>query len=194
MTDLMAIASAALGLSLSEPVPLAGSGRSSVVRCRTSAGTIRRVSDTVVVKSYPASAWDTEGFAAESAGLAFIAGTGAGTDLLACDADHRVIVMSDLGTAPSLADLLLGACADRVACADLAVRTAGRRADFARQRVTAGQRHWLERRIWQVPGLVADAAIEAPGGLFDDLADEACVLPPASSRFSRPATSARTTT
>jgi hypothetical protein len=168
------------------------------MRCRTSADTVpvrrvsdttpvRRVSDTVVVKSYPASACGTEAFAAESAGLTFIAGTGAGPDLLACDADHRVIVMSDLGTAPSLADLLLGACADRaasslldwaLACADLAARTAGRRADLPGQLVAGEQRHWLERRIWQVPGLVSDVAIEAPSGLADDLADVASMLAP----------------
>jgi hypothetical protein len=33
MTDLIAIAAAALGLTLSEPVPLAGSDRSTVMRC-----------------------------------------------------------------------------------------------------------------------------------------------------------------
>lgn len=134
MTDLMAIASAALGLTLSDPVPLAGSDRSSVLRCRTSAN------GSVVVKSYPASATGKEGFAAECAGLAFIAGKGAGPDLLAADAEERVVVMSDLGTAPSLAELLLAACPDRaasalldwgLACADLAVRTAGRRPEFA---------------------------------------------------------------
>ena len=190
MTDLMAIASAALGLTLSDPVPLAGSDRSSVLRCRTSAAdTVPawRVSDTVVVKSYPASAEGAEGFAGESAGLRFIAGTGAGPDLLATDAAHRVIVMSDLGTAPSLADLLLGTSADRaasalvdwaLACADLAVRTAGRQPDFARLIGARETRHWLERRIWQIPGLLADFSIGAPTGLADDLAEVASLLEP----------------
>jgi hypothetical protein len=181
MADLTAIASSALGLTLSEPVLLAGSGRSSVLRCRTPAN------GTVVVKSYPASAGGMEGFATETAGLTFIAGTGAGPDLLACDTDHRVIVMSDLGSAPSLADLLLGACADRaasalldwaLACADLAVRTAGRRTDFVGPPAAGEPRHWLERRIWQVPGLLSYLRIEAPSRLVDDLAEVASLLAP----------------
>lgn len=45
MTDLTAIASSALGLTLSEPVLLASGSRSSVLRCRTP------TNGTVVVKS-----------------------------------------------------------------------------------------------------------------------------------------------
>lgn len=181
MTDLMAIASAALGLTLSDPAPLAGSDRSSILRCRMS------VNGSVVVKSYPATAFGTEGFATESAGLAFIAGMSAGPELLAADPDQRVIVMSDLGTAPSLADLLLGSSPDRAAsalldwaqaCGDLAVRTAGRRQDFGRPQSLPGTQHWLERRIWEIPGLLADLKIEAPAGLADDLADVASLLTP----------------
>jgi hypothetical protein len=179
VTDLMAIASAALGLTLSDPVPLAGSDRSSVLRCRTSAN------GTVVVKSYPASESGAEGFAAEYAGLTFIAGTGAGPDLLAADGNHRVIVMSDLGTAPSLADLLLGAAPDHaagalldwaLACGDLAVRTAGRRQVFVGPATAGDTQHWLERRIWQVPGLLSDLSIEVPSELDDDLWQVASLL------------------
>jgi hypothetical protein len=181
VTDLIAIASAALGLTLTEPVALVGSDRSSVVRCRTPED------GTVVVKCYPASAPGPESFAAESAGLTFIAGTGAGPDLLAADSDHRVIVMSDLGTAPSLADLLLGASADRaasalvgwaLACADLAVRTAGRQRDLADLMQARVSQHWLERAIWRVPGLLSDLSIEAPAGLADDLSEVASLLAP----------------
>ena len=181
MTDLIAIASAALGLTLSEPHPLASSDRSSVLRCRTSAN------GTVVVKSYPGSASGTEAFAAEKAGLAFVAGTGAGPDLLASDADHRVIVMSDIGTAPSLADLLLGARAEpaasalldwALACGDLAARTAGRQGDFAALLPSAGRPHWLERRIWEIPGLLSCFSIEAPRGLGEDLAHVAALVAP----------------
>lgn len=181
MTDLMAAASAALGLALSDPVPLAGSDRSSIVRCRTSAN------GSVVVKSYPARACGAEGFAAESAGLAFIADTGTGPELLAADPDQRVIVMSDLGTSPSLADLLLGSSPDRAAsalldwaqaCGDLAVRTIGRRQDFGRPPRPPGTQHWLEQRIWEIPGLLADLEIEAPAGLADDLAEVASLLTP----------------
>jgi hypothetical protein len=166
---------------LSEPRPLAGSDRSSVVRCRTSAN------GTVVVKSYPGSASGTEGFAAECAGLTFIGGTGAGPDLLASDPDHRVIVMSDLGTAPSLADLLLGARAEpaasalldwALACGDLAVRTAGRHGAFAGLLPSAGRPHWLERRIWEIPELLSGFSIQAPPGLSDDLAEVASLVAP----------------
>lgn len=181
MTDLMTIASAAAGMTLSEPVPLAGSGRSLVLRFRTSSNS------TVVVKSYPASASGSESFAAERAGLTFIAGTGAGPDLIASDATHRVIVMSDLGTAPSLADLLLGASAEQaatalldwaLACGRLAVRTAGRQRDFAGLLQADDKQHWLERRIWEIPGLLSDFSIEAPGGLGDDLSLVASLLAP----------------
>lgn len=65
-----------------------------------------------------------------------------------------------------------------LACADLAVRTAGRRADFVGQLVAGEQRHWLGRRIWQVPGLLSGAAIDAPSGLADDLAEVASMLAP----------------
>ena len=181
MADLIAIASAALGVTLSDPIPLVSSDRSEVLRCRTSAD------GTVVVKSYPATAAGTESFAAETAGLAFVSGMGVSPDLLAADPVHRVIVMSDLGTAPSLADLLLSgssrSAADALldwaeACGQLGVATAGRRREFefAGPDTADGARHWLERRIWEVPGLLADVRIEVPAGLADDLAEIASLL------------------
>jgi len=139
-SEVLAAASAALGEALTHPAGLGGSERSAVLRCRTAAGS------TVVVKSYPRDDEGADGFTAEAAGLAFTGlalagGRDAGPRLLAADRDARVIVMSDLGDAPSLADVLLGTDGDRAraalldwarACGDLAVRTAGRHGDLAR--------------------------------------------------------------
>ncbi|MFC4015074.1 hypothetical protein ACFOY2_48220 [Nonomuraea purpurea] len=100
MEKILAAASAALGKSVSRPVDLGGSSRSSVLRCATGDG------GTVVVKAYS----DASGFAAEVAGLPLSGGFG--PELLAVDPSFPLIVMSDLGSAPSLADVLLGRSAE----------------------------------------------------------------------------------
>jgi hypothetical protein len=97
----VAAGAAALGVPLAGPVPLAASGRSAVLRCREPGG------GTVVVKAYPRDDEGPGSFAAEAAGLVLAGGSGLAPRLLAADADSLTIVMSDLGTAPSLADLLL---------------------------------------------------------------------------------------
>ena len=103
--DLLAAASSALGATLTDPEDLGGSERSAVLRCRVAGG------GSVVVKNYPGTAEGTQSFAAEAAGLALAAG--AGPRLLAASSPARLVVMSDLGTAPSLADVLLtGSAAD----------------------------------------------------------------------------------
>src|SRR5262249_61370935 len=95
---------------------------------------------TVVVKAYPDSGEGAESFAAEAAGLAFTADVRAGPQLLAASPQHRMIVMTDLGTWPSLADVLLTgtpAAAEAAlldwarACGKLAVTAAGRQAEHA---------------------------------------------------------------
>jgi hypothetical protein len=182
--DLLAIASAALGADLTEPADLGGSSRSEVVRCRKTDG------GTVVVKRYPQTADGAESLTAEAAGLAFTSGAGVGPDLLAADAAARLIVMTDLGDAPSLADLLLGGTAGQAraalldwaqACGQLAARTAGRRRELAHLRASypaagpAGQAagnsadHWLQRRLQEVPGLLAGLGMPVPAGLAEDL-------------------------
>ena len=127
VTALLAAASAAAGTTLTEPVDLGGGARTTVLRCRTTAGT------TVVVKAQHD---HSPYFAAEAAGLAF---TRHGPRLVAVDPAARLIVMSDLGTAPSLADTLLGTSPEAATAALLAwatcygriaVETAGRRAEF----------------------------------------------------------------
>lgn len=189
MTDLLAAASAALGVSLSEPTALAGSDRSSVLRCALPGG------GSVVVKSYPVNDEGAEGFAAEAAGLEFTSDAGVGPDLLAADPVKRLIVMTDLGDAPSLATLLLGSGAEPArtalldwarACGQLAASTAGRDDEFAD--LLAGQQaalgvqpqdsHWLLRRIDRIPILLKELSIGAPGGLADDLAAVAALLGP----------------
>lgn len=101
MTDSLSAAAEALGVSLAwDGEPLRGSDRA-VVR-RATAGKRR-----VVVKSYlPAVAG--EGFVREAAALRLLVGRGAqALDLLAVAAEPPLIVTTDLGGGPSLADALL---------------------------------------------------------------------------------------
>ena len=75
------------------------------------------------------------------------------------------------------------------ACAELAVPTAGRQPELAAllaahaaepagEPAADGSAHWLERRIFQVPELLADLSIPAPAGLAEDLAEVAAVVRP----------------
>jgi hypothetical protein len=132
---LVLAASAAVGAELTRPVDLGGSERSMVLRCRDTSG------GSVVVKSYPPTAQGARDFTAEASGLAFTATADVGPRLLGMDPDVPLIVMSDLGDAPSLADLLLGRSADAaraallgwaLACGRLAARTAGQQERLAR--------------------------------------------------------------
>jgi hypothetical protein len=193
--DLLAIASAALGDTLTESVDLGGSDRSTVLRCHRSAG------GTVVLKSYPPTADGADSLTAEAAGLAFTAGAAVGPELLAVDQRAGLIVMTDLGDAPSLADLLLGGSAAGArtalldwakACGQLALRTAGRQQELAilRNAYSAGSSagpaaaagraadHWLALRIREVPGLLAALDITPPAGLGDELDVIAALLEP----------------
>ncbi len=186
--DVLAAASAALGVRLSAPDDLGGSERSAVWRCRMPGD------GTVVVKTYPDSAAGREGFAAEAAGLALTGDAGAGPRLLAAIQRDRLIVMTDLGSGPSLADLLLGGPADAAqaallswarACGDLAVAMAGRETELAAlltahrfEPETVPARHWLERRIGEIPRLLADLSLPSPAGLAADLAEVTSILEP----------------
>lgn len=193
MDDLLAAASAALATTLTDPVDLGGNEYSTVLRCRDTAG------GTVIVKAYPPTGYGTESFGAEAAGLAFTSASGFGPGLLAADPAARMIVMTDLGDAPSLADLLLGDSAAAAApagaaaallgwaqaCGELAVRTAGRQQELASLRAAypaagtgsgAGASHWLERRIRTVPDLVSALEIVPVDDLTDDLADDLAAI------------------
>lgn len=166
MDRILAAASTALGEGLERPVDLGGSTRSQVLRCTTASG------GTVVVKAYP----DTSGFAAEAAGLPIAAGWG--PDLLAVDQTFPLIVMSDLGTVPSLADVLLGdspqdATENLITWARtygrIAVAGAGRRSEWERSYATyaqPGPRRGLFRRL----GALGEILHKPPPGLDADLA------------------------
>ncbi len=117
LDETLALAGVALGAALAEPEPLGGSTRSLVVRARVVAGlttdrldTTRAAAhapgSTVVVKRF----LDGPGahglpFEHEVAGLLTLDRTPV---LLAVDEAHRLLVMSDVGDGPTLADLLLG--------------------------------------------------------------------------------------
>ncbi len=187
---LVSAGGAALGQRLRAPVVLTGgSDRSAVLRCQS------ELSGPVIIKAHPASADGRAAFATEAAGLAFTSGHGIGPDLLAADPAEQLVVMTDLGDSPSLADLLLGTDTDLAgatllswasACGDLAVLTAGGQQRFAelRQQYLAGtpvagrQPHWLERRIGQIPDLLADLSFAVPSGLGAELAEVAAITRP----------------
>lgn len=185
---LAAAASAALGVPLTACRDLGGSERSAVQRCRMPDG------GTVVVKTYPDSTEGRESFAAECAGLELTSDAGTGPRLLAASQPDLLIVMIDLGNGPSLADLLLGGSAEAAgaavltwarACGDLAVAMAGQEAELAG--LLASYRigsdpgpaaHWLQRRVGEIPDLLAGLSIPAPAGLAADLAEVATILCP----------------
>ncbi len=188
MHELLAAASAALGEVLSEPADLGGSERSAVLRCRRPDGA------TVVVKSYKRTAAGAESFTAEAAGLAFTSESGTGPRLLAASYQARLVVMSDLGSGPSLADVLLTGPADAAAsallswtraCGELAVATPGRQHELARllaaHRIApaaGSQDHWLQRRLGEIPALLAGLSIPASPGLAADLDEVGSILRP----------------
>ena len=95
----IAAASAALGRELRDVGGLGGSPRSGVHRAADGEGT-------VVVKSYAGGSRTS--WARERVGLGAAGAVGVAPRLLAAAADPPLVVMEDLGVAPSVADLLLG--------------------------------------------------------------------------------------
>ncbi|HWC81828.1 MAG TPA: hypothetical protein VG756_17910 [Pseudonocardiaceae bacterium] len=177
MQEVLTAAADAFGEKLSEPIDLGGSSRSTVLRCRTGSGT------TVVVKAYRDEPEALACFTAEAAGLAF--GT-LGPHLLAVDVATPLIVMSDLGTAPSLADTLLGDTPDTARTAllawastygALAAESIGRqpelsalRARYDRGRPDWDGAGWITGRIAALPEVLAALGVTGPAGLDEDLA------------------------
>lgn len=163
--DTLRRASAALGVPVTDPQPLAGSDRSVVLRCRTPDGT-------VVVKQYPHGS--SAAFAREVAGLRALDHT---PDLLAVDAAHGIVVMADLGTGPTLADLLLAddrsaAWAGALEWVEALADTLGRSgpaiggfdaslADLSVDEPSAAARVGARRLLDDVLGLPADPALDA---------------------------------
>jgi hypothetical protein len=176
----VAAASAALGRDLAGPAVVSGgSGRSLVLRCPDPAG------GTVIVKSYPPSGEGPAGFAAEAAGLDVATGSGLSPDLLAVDADKLVVVMADLGSGPSLADLLLGqTAADASAavlswaevCGALSAMTSGRRDELPGllTRYSAGApatpvAETLASSVLRAENRAALLGVDPPAGVAADL-------------------------
>lgn len=148
-----------------------------VLRSRTDDG------KQVIIKAYRDEPEALACFTAESAGLAF---SGYGPQLLAVDTSIPLIVMSDLGVAPSLADVLLGDSPDAARSGLLswatgygriAASTIGRQEELAalRSRYDRGQpdwggARWIVERIDALPEVLGILGVVAPEGLDDDLA------------------------
>jgi hypothetical protein len=174
MDDIVAAASAAIGEPLTDPVDLGGSSRTTVVRCTRAGGT-------VIVKAYAGSrsvantsslVKTRDGFTAESTGLAFAhaALPGLGPRVLGVDRDVPLVVMSDLGDWPSMADALLGNDADtaRAALRDwasaygrIAVASIGREAELPPRPAAAPN---------DLAPALACFGVAEPAGLAADLA------------------------
>ncbi|MBR7830097.1 hypothetical protein KDK95_27590 [Actinospica sp. MGRD01-02] len=177
MDTILRVAGELIGTALSDPVDLGGSARSRVLRCRTESG------GSVVVKAYAEGPAARRGFAAEAAGLSLRL---AGPRLLATHSDTPLLVMEDLGAAPSLADVLLGG--DPRAAADgllIWARTLGKLAAESVRRRESLTRLWTQHggdtmswqtRRWVDVGATAlrdaltAAGIPAPDGLAGELA------------------------
>jgi hypothetical protein len=136
----------------------------------------------VVVKAYADGPDALGAFTAEASGLSLGL---AGPELLAVDARHPLLVMADLGHAPTLADVLLGD--DAGAARDgllawarglgrLAAASVGGREELAalRARYDKGHAGWAEDtsmldRFAALPAELEAAGIAPPAGLVDDL-------------------------
>ena len=182
--EVLAAASAALGRRLSRPEVLRDGDWTMVLRCTDETGPDGS-RGTVIVKAYPPSPDGESCFAREAAGLALADGTGLAPELLAASQPALAVVMSDLGRAPSLADLLLGTDRHRAAqglldwaeaCGGLAVARRGREAELARLRraypsgAPASGRD-LHQRVLSAAERAALVGVTARAGLSAELAE-----------------------
>jgi hypothetical protein len=202
---IVATASAVLGRPLSDPVVLqGGSDRSVVLRCTDVAGGAvaggavagggagSAAGRTVVVKSYPRNAEGRSSFAAEAAGLELASGTGLAPAFLGAEPDLLAVLMSDLGSGRSMADLLLGDSAEAAssallrwasACGELSAATGGRQAEFGALQARYAGGHTDESylaglgdRILRAGERAAQLGVTAPAGLARDLAEIAAAV------------------
>jgi hypothetical protein len=181
----VAAASAALGRPLAAPVALpTGYPETLLLRCHDPAA-----DRSVIVKAFPPTQEGASAFAAEAAGLEFASGSGLSPGFLAADSAARAVVMADLGTGASLAEVLLGASADAAssafiawagACGRLAAATAARRAEYSRlwQRYLGGRsdhRHaaGLTDRVLAAPAQATLLGVAVPDGLDAEVASVA---------------------
>ncbi|MEW1914874.1 hypothetical protein AB0442_42035 [Kitasatospora sp. NPDC085895] len=176
MDEIIRAAGALLGQPLRNPIDLGGSSRSTVLRCRTATGS------SVIVKAFADEPEARRAYTGETAGLSLGL---AGPKLLAADPARRLLVMTDLGDAPTLADLLLGTdpkAAERGllewarGLGRLAACSVPRRAEFA----TLWQHHdqglpswedepWQRQNVDAFLDLLTECGLTAPPGLADEL-------------------------
>ncbi|MFF2197208.1 hypothetical protein [Streptomyces sp. NPDC058157] len=177
MDPILRAAGELLGTELSGPVDPGGSARSTVVRCRTAGG------GSVIVKAFGREPDSLRCFTAEAAGLSLGI---AGPEVLGVDPDVPLLVLADLGDAPTLADVLLG---DDPAVAEdglpawarglgaLAAGSVHRRADLARlwSRYDQGMpawedEPWIAENAAALLPLLEGVGISPPAGLDRELA------------------------
>ncbi|MEV6544213.1 hypothetical protein [Streptomyces sp. NPDC051665] len=177
MESILRAAGELLGVELSGPVDLGGSSRSTVLRCETAGG------GSVIVKAFGNEPESLRCFTAEAAGLSLGI---AGPEVLGVDLEVPLLVMADLGNAPTLADVLLGsdpAVAENGLLAwarglgRLAAASVHRRADLARLwsrydkgMLSWGDEPWIAQRASDLLALLDGAGIAAPPGLAEELA------------------------
>jgi hypothetical protein len=187
--EVVAAASAALGRPLTEPVMLAHEPEwALVLRCTDSAAgedDAAGLGRTVVVKAYSTDAPSAGCFAAEVSGLILMDGSRLTPRVLAVAPRARTLVMSDLGTGPSVADALLGDSPEAAAtalmdwaagCGRMAALSPGRQAELHELRLQflAGQadlRHitGLPNRVLGAAEQAARLGVAAPAGLVAEL-------------------------
>lgn len=172
----LAAAGRALGTELSGPAALRHGPANAVLRCRTAHGR------SVIVKAFSAGPEGRRGFTGEAAGLALGLG---GPALLAVDDAVPLVVMADLGPAPTLEDVLSGGDREAGERALLAwarslgrqaARSVGRAQEFARLwaaygrgRVACDEGPWIARNAERFLALLAAAGLAAPPGLAGEL-------------------------
>ncbi|MEU4829310.1 hypothetical protein [Streptosporangium sp. NPDC023615] len=177
MDAILRAAGEVVGTELSEPVDLGGNPRSVVLRCRTASG------GSVVVKRYGTDPEGLRAFTAEAAGLSMGLG---GPGLLGAHPSLPLLVMEDLGSAPTLADVLLGddprAALDGLAAwarglGRLAAESVHRRADMAALSARYGrgapswdEEPWTVRRTAEFPEALAGIGLDVPRDLAGELA------------------------
>ncbi|WP_339127757.1 hypothetical protein WJM95_02300 [Streptomyces sp. f51] len=177
MKSILRAAGELLDVELSGPVDLGGSSRSTVLRCATAGG------GSVIVKAFTNEPESLRAFTAEAAGLSLGI---AGPKVLGVDPEVPLLVMADLGTAPTLADVLLGndpVVAESALLAwarglgRLAAASVHRRADLTRLwsrydkgLLSWGDEPWIAQRATDLLALLDGAGIAVPPGLGEELA------------------------
>ncbi|MFE2410139.1 hypothetical protein ACFXDE_17560 [Kitasatospora sp. NPDC059408] len=175
MEQILRRAGDVLGTGLTDPVDLGGSSRSAVLRCRTAAG------GSVVVKAFKGGDGAVRCFAREAAALSLGLG---GPQLLAVDPIVPLVVMADLGTAPTLADVLLGddpkaAEGSLLAWARglgrLGAGSVHRQAEFERlvaesTTVLAPEEPWIRQSVTKLLLRLEETGIAVPSELAGELA------------------------